>query len=158
MTCFLVFLTNDDFINNLNANFSYYAPKILGMTLSTEESQAIQSFYFNGKLISNETERNLTNLLSDRIMVHGTKATADFHSQISDTYLYLLSKRPAKSYSDKMLVNYPSINTTNAVAHADEIQFLFPYFGYPEYPVSDTAYFPFSELFVKLWAQFATTG
>lgn len=128
------------------------------MELTPDESQTIKSFYFQNNPISNVTERSLTNLLSDRIMVHGTKVTADFHSKLSETYLYYLSKRPAKSYSEKVSVDFPSLNTTSVVSHADELQFQFPYYGYPQYSVGDIDYFSFSEFFVKLWAQFAATG
>lgn len=128
------------------------------MELTPEESQAIKSFYFQNNSINNETERSLTNLISDRVMVHGTKVTSDFHSRLSETYLYYLSKRPAKSYSEKVFVDFPNLNTTSVVSHADELQFQFPYYGYPYYSVEDIDYFPFSEFFVKLWAQFAATG
>ncbi len=44
------------------------------------------------------------------------------------------------------------------VAHADELQYLFLYDGYPEITKDDPEYFQFSAYFVKLWATFAATG
>ncbi|ODN01050.1 Fatty acyl-CoA hydrolase precursor, medium chain [Orchesella cincta] len=156
ITAAIAILKSADATEEINANFSSIIPSLIRMNVTNEESQLIKTFYFGDNDISNDTERNLTNLVSDRIMVHASKVSADFHGALSDTYLYYLSKRPRKSYSDKYLVGFPP--KPDAASHADELQFLFPYSGYPEYPTTDTEYFPFSEYMVRLWAHFAKTG
>lgn len=56
--------------------------------------------------------------------------------------------------------SYPDFPTKELgmVSHADELQYFFLYYGYPEIANGDAEYFEFSAYLVKLWAKFAETG
>jgi carboxylesterase type B len=121
-----------------------------------------REFYFGDKPISNESLWELTYLLSDRDIIHGSKFQGAWMSQLNDdkqpqVFFYQLSKRPQKSYSDGALIGYPEGDKSFGAAHADELQFLFDYYGYPEY-LEGSEYYEFSKKLVKAWVQFAATG
>lgn len=151
-------LASDNATALLNRNFHQSAQQFLGMNLTMEESNLMRTFYFDNKAIGVDTERNLTNLVSDRMIVHGSKVVADLHSSVGDTYLFYFKKGAKKSYSASFFEPFPSLDLEEIASHADEIQFLYPYSGYPYIEPSDTKYFPFSEFLVKLWAHFGKTG
>jgi len=151
-------LRNPELVTQLNENWSEYAPAILSVAdMSKEELDSVKTFYFGNNPIGNETLVNLTNLASDRAFAHCSYLAAIMHSETADTYLYYLSKLPAKSYAEKDDPNF-NASAYGLVAHADELQFLFLYDGYPEIPYGDPNYYSFSEYFVRLWAYFAATG
>ncbi|ODM94707.1 Esterase FE4 [Orchesella cincta] len=150
---------NTELVKNLNENWSEYAVDLLGVkNMTKEELGSIKTFYFGDKLIGNETFVNLTNIVSDRAFAHCSYLSAAMHGEQSDTYLYYLSKPPAKSYAEKDDAGFTNASAYGFVSHADELQFLFPYYGYPEIPYGDPKYYSFSEYFVRLWAYFATNG
>jgi carboxylesterase type B len=103
-------LKDTDQIDDLNANWTMVAPEVIGLPDTSNADiivDKIRTFYFGNASIGNETERNLTNLVSDRFMVYCSKAEASLHSQYSPVYMYYISKRPRKSYMDSSLVGFP---------------------------------------------------
>jgi hypothetical protein len=103
-------LKDPDQIDDLNANWTIVAPEVIGLPDTSNADiivDKIRTFYFGNTSIGNDTERNLTNLVSDRFMVYCSKAEASLHSQYSPVYMYYISKRPRKSYMDSSLVGFP---------------------------------------------------
>ncbi|ODM94703.1 Fatty acyl-CoA hydrolase precursor, medium chain [Orchesella cincta] len=151
-------LHDPELVKKLNENWSDHASDVLGENhLTKDELNSIKTFYFGDKLIGNNTVRNLTNMLSDWKLVHCTYLSATMHGEQSDTYLYYFSKPGAKSYAEK---HDPNFNATarGYVAHGDVSPFHFLFDEFPEIPFGDPNYYPFSEYFVRLWSQFATSG
>lgn len=157
----LSFLQDTELVDNLNADFVRFAKYLVpGTTVSDEEFLRMKQVYFGNAEIGNGTFTQLSDLISDRALVHCNYQTAKMHAKNGDAssaYLYWLTKPPAKSYVEK---SHPEFKAREfgLVHHADELQFLFPYYGYPEIPEGDPDYYEFSRYFVKLWAHFATTG
>ncbi|CAL8121152.1 unnamed protein product [Orchesella dallaii] len=125
--------------------------------MTDQEIDSVKTFYFGDKKVGNETIKNLTNLESDRELCHCSYLSAVMHAESANTYLYYLSKTPAKSYAEKADPNF-NASSYGFLAHADELQFQFPYYGYPEIQKDDPVYYSFSKYFVRLWAYFAETG
>ncbi|CAL8091977.1 unnamed protein product [Orchesella dallaii] len=151
-------LYDNELVANLNENWSEYAPELLTLgDMSKEEIDSIKTFYFGNEPIGNETIANLTNLRSDTEFNYCSYLAATIHGESSDTFLYYLSKPAPKSYAKKAIESF-NVSSYGFVSHADEVQFLFPYSGYPEILYEDPNHYHFSEYFVRLWAQFATNG
>ncbi|ODM89407.1 Esterase FE4 [Orchesella cincta] len=154
----LAVLHDPELVKNLNENWADFAGELLTLKdVTNEELDSIKTFYFGENLIGNETTVNLTNLISDRTVNHCSYMSATMHAQLAESYLYYISKPPAKSYAEKVDPNF-NAKSYGFLAHADELQYQFPYYGYPEIPFGDPEYYHFSEYFIKLWAQFAATG
>jgi carboxylesterase type B len=153
-------LSDLNVVDGLNNNWLAMAPYIYATPYGDSPardliSKTSREFYFGDKDISNDTLWNLTHLSTDRDIIHGSKFLGAWMARYGmDSFFYYLSKRPAKSYSDAALIGYPPGDY--GAAHADELQYLFDYYGYPEY--LEGHYYEFSRNLIKIWVQFAATG
>ncbi|CAG7835487.1 unnamed protein product [Allacma fusca] len=149
-------LRDDDKINALNENWVEESKTILEFRKipSEEKLMKIRKFYFQRHNITNSTRSSLVNLYSDNSWVHGTKVAALAHAQHSPVYLYWLTREAAKSYASASMIGY---DPPFGVTHADELQYLFLYDGYPEIPIGST-HARFSQKLIRNWVVFADTG
>lgn len=105
-----------ELVDNLNSNWTGYAPTLFGSEYYTSPikdtiSTKSKEFYFGEKQVSNDTLWNLEHLLSDRDIIYGSKTQGFLMSDLGvDVFFYYMSKRPVKSYSDKALVGFPPMD------------------------------------------------
>lgn len=110
---FAVHLRDHELVNQLNNNWTTTFPVLtmnpcLTSPVSDVISDGAKNFYFGNSSISNETMTELTNALSDRDIVHASARIGQWMATLGqDVFLYVMSKRPAKSYADPALIGYP---------------------------------------------------
>ncbi|CAG7835486.1 unnamed protein product [Allacma fusca] len=117
-------------------------------------ASALYDVYIGDDGITTDSAMGVWNLSADTVL-HSSRVSGMLHSKTtgSPVYFYWLSKEPAKSYGSTTKDIYPA----HGASHADELQYMFLYYGYPEITTT-SPWFPFSETLVKLWASFASTG
>jgi carboxylesterase type B len=131
-------------------------PSIVGvpddenLTMSSE----FYDVYIGPEGVSRDSAMGLWNLSSDGVH-HSSRVSGMLHATTTGepVYFYYLSKEPPKSYGSKAKELYPA----HGASHADELQYLFLYYGYPEITI-DSPWFKFSETLVHMWTSFAATG
>ncbi|CAG7835485.1 unnamed protein product [Allacma fusca] len=150
-------LTNNEAVNFLNKNWDTYLPTVVGIPDDSNHTVAhkFREVYFGDEPISNATQENFVNLLSDQ-SVHTGRITGMIQADQSpgSVYFYWLNKSPPRSYGAAVKEIYPALT---GAAHADELQYLFEYDDYPVI-TTDSPWFPFSEMLVRIWVSFAATG
>lgn len=115
-------LKSENYTNFFNERFDELSETLLAISLDPGQMERVKDFYF-GEGIVNDTNSlwNLGNLVSDRQMVHCAYASARYHAQYSNAYLYWLTKPPYLSYMDKGNPGFPA-KELGMVSHADELQ------------------------------------
>jgi len=109
---FLALLRKPKVIANLNENWTQVAPDWLDIDSEAINKDImpilIREFYFKDQPISNKTEKQLIDLMSDRTWNHATYLSAVLQSinYPDSVYLYYLSKPPAKGYARKFVDDY----------------------------------------------------
>ncbi|CAG7828562.1 unnamed protein product [Allacma fusca] len=151
------YLLTENSTRVLNTNWDDLFPSIVQIPDNENHSVAtkFRDVYFGDKYVNNDTRLELLHMGSDAY-VHSQRVAALLQAQTTDqpVYLYWITKEPAKSYAEQYKQRFPP---PYGVAHADELQYLFLYDGYPEITV-DSPWFKYSEALVKIWVSFATTG
>lgn len=116
-------LDNATLLAELNEDFGKHGGEILniGDSMTSEDLMKIKEFYFGTESIGNATLLPLEKLVSDNALDHCCYLSARLHAKVAKSYLYWLTKPPAKSYVDKPHPGYPA-EALGFVAHADELQ------------------------------------
>jgi hypothetical protein len=110
-----VYLKELELIAELNSNWASVLPSLFlnpygcnDFPVSEQISTSARLFYFLNRTVSNETLFEFTKLLSDRDLIHGGYTVGKWMTtNVSEVYLYSMTKRPQKSYSDVPLTGYP---------------------------------------------------
>lgn len=89
-------VSNEELAKGLNGDFGGMGNRVLAINLTVEELLKVKEFYFGEKEIGNETFREAIEMVSDRGHMHCSYTSARMHSRFSPTYMYFLSKPPAK--------------------------------------------------------------
>jgi carboxylesterase type B len=126
-------------------------------------SRAAREFYFGSNNISFQTRDNLTDLFSDRLGNHPAHTHAFYQKEANrrsqNVFLYYMTKEIGVNGS--YFKPFGSIDWEERAelgpAHADEIQFLFPYEPFPLIPAGSKNA-NYSAMMVRLWADFARDG
>lgn len=118
----LLVLQNETLIELLNTDFVTHAKEIIyDEYMSPEDLKNLRQFYFGNKTVGNETMLEMIQLISDSAFDHCCYASAIMHAISGKSYLYWLSKAPAKSYALKYLPEFPA-EEMGLVSHGDELQ------------------------------------
>jgi carboxylesterase type B len=153
----LKLLANETEVQALNAFWDIEAPLLFNYRddESHNASQALKDFYFRGENIGKKTRKELTDCWSDINWVLPIAQSTDLHAKFGGkVFFYWITHEPVQSYGESSKQGFAA---PYGVAHADEVQFLFPF---DPFPVIDqkSVDFQFSTSMIKIWAEFARTG
>ncbi|XP_053670190.1 juvenile hormone esterase [Anopheles nili] len=156
---------------SINENWDHALPISLyydhhKLSRQREITQLINDFYFNNQKLTQQTEKNLTNLYSDAWFLAGMDEylrirflnNSQRQSQVKagPTFVYLFAQKASASFTE---IFKGGKENYYGVCHAEELQYLFPIakdLFHSAVPTDEEH--KVRRIITKLWVNFARTG
>ncbi|KZC07956.1 PREDICTED: esterase E4-like [Dufourea novaeangliae] len=152
------FRNNGTLYQELNDNWNHLAPIILQYERGTPRtdyvSRELRRFYFNDQPINSATNKELSEIYADGIIIFPMYRTAKLFATYSKKPVYFYKFTFQSRYSFSMWND----TTPFGVVHHDDLQFLFFMKQIFQYFESDAPEIPMVEKYTTMWTNFVQTG